>query len=131
VVTHALIHAVRAGYTGEWTSALSSAWSAYLIWLRTQLQAGVDAQRARPAPTSPDTAPFPAPSGASGGPIRPDEGSGSGSLAVAVDGHPDDDPDDDPDDRPDDRLDDEDDGESGYRGLMMSMTLRPKRARGR
>jgi hypothetical protein len=39
-ITHALLRAIRASYRGEWTTALSSGWVEYLIWIRTQLLAG-------------------------------------------------------------------------------------------
>jgi hypothetical protein len=48
-VTHAMLHAVRAAYGGGWSSALSSAWVEFLIWFRTTLLAGAEAQRAHEA----------------------------------------------------------------------------------
>lgn len=46
-VTHAMLHAAREIYRGEWSSALSSAWVEYLLWLREHLLAGAEVQRAR------------------------------------------------------------------------------------
>jgi hemoglobin-like flavoprotein len=46
-VTHAVLHSAREVYRGEWSSALSSAWVEYLLWLRGHLLAGAEVQRAR------------------------------------------------------------------------------------
>jgi len=65
-VTHALLHAVREVFRGEWSSVLSSAWVEYLLWFRGHLLTGVEAARAYDAaqatpvgagPTRPDTLP--------------------------------------------------------------------------
>jgi hemoglobin-like flavoprotein len=51
-VTHALLHAVRGTFRGDWSSALSSAWVEYLMWIRGHLVSGAEAQRAHEAATA-------------------------------------------------------------------------------
>jgi hemoglobin-like flavoprotein len=77
-VTHALLHAVRGVFRGEWSSALSSVWVEYLMWFRSQLLSGVEAQRATATPEDHLIAPI-------GGPSLPldaafDQDEGDGSL---------------------------------------------------
>jgi len=58
-VTHAVLHAVRALFRGEWSSGLSSAWVEYLMWLRTNLLAGAEIQRAHQREREQPPAPSP------------------------------------------------------------------------
>jgi len=58
-VTHAVLHAVRALFRGEWSSGLSSAWVEYLMWLRTNLLAGAEIQRAHEQERQQPPAPSP------------------------------------------------------------------------
>ncbi|HEY6796476.1 MAG TPA: hypothetical protein VI248_17505 [Kineosporiaceae bacterium] len=130
-VTHAMLHAVRGVYTGEWASALSSAWVEYLLWFRSELLAGAEAQEVLAAAEAarsgaPENAladgwdQAPRASSRPGGRNGRDRAAGPPSLprsAIL-------------DDDLDDDLDDED--EPGFTGLMSSMTLdsrRDKRAR--
>jgi hemoglobin-like flavoprotein len=147
-VTHALLHAVREVFRGEWSSPLSSAWVEYLLWFRTHLLTGAQAQRSHDAARAQvqssagaragaSADPAPVPGGGDGGydpfaarpapaasspPIERDRFAGDRLVGAA--GEP---------SLPagatlDDHLDDEDDeDEPAYGGLMMSMTLGSKR----
>jgi len=109
-VTHALLHAVRDVFRGEWSSTLSSAWVEYLLWFRGHLMTGVEAGRAAqqgPVPPAPDQA---RPDQA-----RPDQARPDQALPARA--------------RLDDDLDDEGDAEPSYGSLMASMTRGPRRER--
>ena len=126
-VTHALLHAVRDVYRGEWSSSLSSAWVEYLLWYRSQLLAGAEAQRAYDAaqglapgaatPGAGDRAPSNPPAASADALFA---GQGGGQPALPVGALLDDDL---------DHEDDDDQDEPGYGGLMSSMTLNSRRER--
>jgi hemoglobin-like flavoprotein len=122
-VTHALLHAVRAVFGGEWSSALSSAWVEHLLWLRTELLAGAAAQEVLDAGGAAWSESIsgggagrpPRHRGLSraGAPAARDKSRRSRPSAIV-------------DDLGDD-LDDLDDDEPGYSSLMSSMTLDARR----
>jgi len=126
--THALLHAVRGTFRGDWSSALSSAWVEYL-WIRTHLISGAEAQRSHdaaaavaqghdvgvPAGPAPEQAsyynPFAGAPPAPPAPPAPEPSSDGPALVI-------------------DDLEDEDDEEDpSYSSLMTSMTLGGKRDR--
>jgi hypothetical protein len=117
--THALLHAVRGTFRGDWSSALSSAWVEFLLWFRAHLVSGAEAQRQHEAAVA--GRPAPAPAGADGyynpfaarpqpPPSTPVQEVEAAPLVL-------------------EDLDDEDDDEPSYGSLMTSMTLGGKRDR--
>src|SRR4051812_31756681 len=133
-VTHAVLHAAREMYRGEWSSALSSAWVEYLLWLRGHLLAGAEVQRARQEAVAAAQAAMPALMQATGrAPVEYQQQPAIYEPAQASYGTYGDleqEPSLPPQAMLDDELDrveDDDDEEGSYNNLMTSMTLSSRR----